>query len=44
MYAEKSDGKTTYQEIHKACERDNYLDPEDALKMGLIDEIIGGEE
>lgn len=43
MYAEKSDGKTTYEEIHKACERDNYLDPEDALKMGLIDEIIGGE-
>jgi len=26
--------------IAKACERDNYLTPEQALAMGLIDEII----
>lgn len=27
-------------EIHAACERDNYLYANDALKFGLIDEII----
>lgn len=26
--------------MHKACERDNYLTPEEALKMGLIDKIV----
>lgn len=26
--------------IAEACERDNYLEPEDALQLGLIDEIV----
>ena len=29
-----------YEAISKACERDNYLEPEEALKLGLIDNII----
>ncbi len=31
---------STYDQIAKACERDNYLSPEEALSMGLIDKII----
>ena len=27
-------------EIHAACERDNFMTPDDALKFGLIDESI----
>lgn len=30
----------TLQNIEKAMERDNFMTPEDALKFGLIDEII----
>lgn len=30
----------SYEKMAVACERDNYLDPEEALEMGLIDEII----
>lgn len=44
MYAEKSNGKSSYKQIHEACERDNYLDAKEALDMGLVDEIIGGDE
>lgn len=29
-----------YDTIAHACERDNYLEPEEALKLGLIDKII----
>lgn len=29
-----------YKKIAEACERDNYLEPEQAKEMGLIDEII----
>ena len=29
-----------YETMANACERDNYLTPEEALKMGLIDKII----
>ena len=29
-----------FETMAKACERDNYLEPEKALEMGLIDEII----
>lgn len=36
MIIEKSD----YPTIHKACEKDNYLNAEEALKIGLIDEIV----
>ncbi|MDO4178159.1 MAG: ATP-dependent Clp protease proteolytic subunit [Phascolarctobacterium sp.] len=30
----------SYESIARACERDNYLDPEEALKMGIVDAII----
>lgn len=30
----------TIDEIHSACERDNYLSAEDAVKFGLIDNVI----
>lgn len=30
----------TIEEIHNACERDNYLTAQEALDFGLIDEII----
>ena len=30
----------TYEEMHAACERDNYLTAEDALKFGLIDKVF----
>lgn len=43
-YAEKSNGKITYEQIHEACERDNYLEAQQALDMGLIDEIIKAKE
>ena len=35
----KNSGQS-YETIAEACERDNYLEPEDALAMGLIDKII----
>ena len=30
----------TYEEMHAACERDNYLTAEEALEFGLIDKIF----
>ncbi len=30
----------TYEEVEKACDRDNYLDPGRAKEFGLIDNII----
>jgi ATP-dependent Clp protease protease subunit len=38
--ADYTDGKTSYEDMVKACERDNFLTAEKALEMGLIDEII----
>jgi len=32
--------KLTPEEMHKACERDNFLTAEQAVEMGLIDQII----
>jgi ATP-dependent Clp protease protease subunit len=29
-----------YEEIHEALERDNFMGPEEALKFGIVDEII----
>jgi ATP-dependent Clp protease protease subunit len=29
-----------YEEVEKACDRDNYLDPVRAKEFGLIDNII----
>lgn len=31
----------TYDEVADACERDNYLDANEAIAFGLIDKIIG---
>ena len=39
MIAEAT-GKT-YDEVADACERDNYLDADEAIAFGLIDKIIG---
>lgn len=39
MIAEAT-GKT-YDEIADACERDNYLDADEAIAFGLIDKVIG---
>lgn len=30
----------TFEKIADACERDNYLEPEEALEMGLVDKVI----
>ena len=30
----------TYDEVHTACERDNYMSAEEALAFGLVDKII----
>jgi ATP-dependent Clp protease protease subunit len=30
----------TFEEIEKACDRDNYMSPETALEFGLIDKIV----
>jgi ATP-dependent Clp protease protease subunit len=30
----------TFEEIEKACDRDNYMSPESALAFGLIDRIV----
>jgi ATP-dependent Clp protease protease subunit len=31
----------SYDEVADACERDNYLDANEALAFGLVDKIIG---
>lgn len=40
IMANNTNGKCSYEDMAKACERDNYLEPEEALALGLIDEII----
>lgn len=37
-------GKTSFEDMHKACDFDNFMPSSDALKMGLIDEIVKGEK
>ncbi|MBQ6211615.1 MAG: ATP-dependent Clp protease proteolytic subunit, partial [Ruminococcus sp.] len=32
-------GKTV-EEMHNACERDNYMTAQEALEFGLIDKVI----
>jgi len=34
----------TVEQVKLDTERDNIMDPYEALKYGLIDEIVGGEE
>lgn len=40
MMAKSTNGKTDPATMWDECERDNFLSPEKALEMGLIDEII----
>lgn len=41
--ANSTNGKTDYKKMLSACERDNYLTAQEALDMGLIDQIITKE-
>jgi len=38
--ADFTKGKTSYEDILKLTERDKFLSPEEALKIGLIDKIV----
>ena len=40
MMSNSTNGIISKEEMFKNCERDNFLSPEKALKMGLIDKII----
>jgi ATP-dependent Clp protease protease subunit len=40
MLADSTKGKTSYEEMVKLTDRDNFLTPEQALEIGLIDSII----
>lgn len=42
--SENTYGKVDYITMVKYCERDNYLDPEEALEMGLIDKVISSRD
>jgi len=35
----ENSGKTV-EEMHAACERDNYMTAQEALEFGLIDKVI----
>lgn len=37
--AEYTLGKTSYEEMYEACDRDNWLSAEKAMEMGLIDNV-----
>ncbi len=38
--SEFTKGKTSYEEICKLTDRDNFLSPEEAIELGIIDKII----
>lgn len=38
--AESTNGKVDYETMVQMCERDNFLSADEALKIGLIDEVI----
>lgn len=38
--SESTNGKIDITRMYELCERDNFLDPEEALEYGLIDEIL----
>jgi ATP-dependent Clp protease protease subunit len=40
ILADSTNGKTSYEEMEKATDRDNFLSAKEALEMGLIDEIL----
>jgi len=43
-YSDYSKGKTTYQGFYDLMERDKFLSPQEALDLGLIDQIITKRE
>lgn len=40
LMANSTNGKVSKEKMLEMCERDNFLEPEEALEMGLIDQII----
>lgn len=40
IMAKNTEGKTSYQQMVKLTDRDNFLSPQQALDIGLIDSII----
>ena len=40
IMSESTNGKTDYETMVKLCDRDNFLTPEQALELGLIDNIV----
>jgi ATP-dependent Clp protease protease subunit len=44
VLADATKGKMTLEDVKKACAKDTYLSPEDALKLGLIDAIISSDK
>lgn len=42
--SEYTSGKVDYETMVQMCERDNWLQPEDALELGLIDSIYTSRE
>lgn len=40
MLADSTNGKTDAATMWELCERDNFLEPEQALELGLIDQIL----
>lgn len=40
MLADNSYGKTSYEEMLRVTDRDYFISPEQAIEMGLIDEIV----
>ena len=42
--AEYTHGKTSEEKMIELCERDNFLPAKEALKIGLIDQIVSSRE
>lgn len=40
IMAKSTNGKTSVEKMHELCERDNWLSPEEALEIGIIDKIV----
>lgn len=40
LLSDHTQGKTSYEKMVELCDRDNFLSPEEALEIGLIDEIL----
>ena len=38
--SESTNGKVDYETMVQMCERDNFMSADEALKIGLIDEVI----